>query len=329
MKSKSHKADCFVISPFKDPYNEYYRHIIKPSLKKLKVSVARADEIYGVSPIIDDVIDGIYNSKFIIAELSERNANVNYELGIAHSLGKPVILVAKHIDDIPFDYRHLRVITYDTMSANWVAKLRKDIENTVSSLTLDGIPVFPSHALSRAMSSLSESDVEKVFLTRQEMNVYLNANIHDLIHTLDICAFGLKSFRDARTHEIKRKILNGLKIRILCPTPDSLFVRQREADEHQVPGSIADSIRSLIEWAKTLNALASGEKPIMVKTYDGLPLDFYWRQEDSLCTGPYLYGRGSQQTITYALKRRTPAYDYFLNYFDDLWKDGHFSQEAS
>lgn len=329
MKTKSTKADCFVIAPFKDPYNEYYKKIIKPTLRKLKISVARADEIYSVKPIIDDVIDGIYNSKFIIAELSERNPNVNYELGIAHSLGKPVVLLAKSISDIPFDYRHLRVITYETTMANWGAKLKKDIEGTISSLILGETPVYPSIVLQKAMTAFAGSDVEKVFLTRQEMNVYLNSHLRDLKLTLDICAFGLKSFRDARTHEIRSRVRDGLKIRILCPQYDSVFVRQREADEQQVVGSIADSIRALANWANDLNSPADSEKRVTVKMYDGLPLEFYWRQEDIICTGPYLYGRGSQQTITYSLKKNSSAYDYFVNYFEDLWKDPHFANEAN
>jgi hypothetical protein len=329
MKTKSTQADCFVIAPFKEPYNDYYKTIIKPTLRKLKISVARADEIYSVKPIIDDVIDGIYNSKFIVAELSERNANVNYELGIAHSLGKPVVLLAKSINDIPFDYRHLRVIIYDATMSNGRAKLKKDIEGTISSLIIEGAPVYPSIALQRAMTAFSRSDVEKVFLTRQEMNVYLNSNLCDLKHSLDICAFGLKSFRDAKTHEIRSRIHDGLKIRILCPQYDSVFVRQREADEHQVAGSIANSIRELVIWANELNLFAGTEDSVTVKMYDGLPLEFYLRQEDIMCTGPYLYGRGSQQSITYALKKNSSAYDYFVNYFDDLWKDPHFAHAAN
>jgi hypothetical protein len=44
--------------------------------------------------------------------MSERNPNVFYELGLAHAIGKPAILVAKTEEDIPFDLRHVRVIVY-------------------------------------------------------------------------------------------------------------------------------------------------------------------------------------------------------------------------
>ncbi|WP_230684150.1 hypothetical protein [Enterobacter ludwigii] len=72
----------------------------------------RADDIWEHNAIIQDVVSLICKSSVVICDLSGKNPNVFYEADIAHSLGKKVILLAQHMDDIPFDLRHLRVITY-------------------------------------------------------------------------------------------------------------------------------------------------------------------------------------------------------------------------
>ena len=54
----------------------------------------------------------INEAKVIVADLTERNPNVFYEVGLAHAIGKEVILLAQSVEDIPFDLRHLRTIIY-------------------------------------------------------------------------------------------------------------------------------------------------------------------------------------------------------------------------
>ena len=69
--------------------------------------------LYGNKPIIQDIWSAINRAEIIVAELSGRNPNVFYEVGICHTLGKEVILLAQDIEDIPFDLRYLRVILYE------------------------------------------------------------------------------------------------------------------------------------------------------------------------------------------------------------------------
>jgi hypothetical protein len=54
----------------------------------------------------------IDKSHVVICDLTGRNANVFYEVGIAHTLGRETILITQNADDIPFDLRHLRFIHY-------------------------------------------------------------------------------------------------------------------------------------------------------------------------------------------------------------------------
>ena len=59
----------------------------------------------------------------LVAELTSRNPNVLYELGLAHALKKPVVLISSNEHDIPFDVRHIRVIYYNMNDPFWGSKL--------------------------------------------------------------------------------------------------------------------------------------------------------------------------------------------------------------
>ena len=86
---------CFVMMPFAAPHGEYYSKIYKPAIEKAGLRPVRADaEIFGTGKIIDQVWSGINAAKVLVAELTTRNPNVFYELGLAHALEKPVVLIS-------------------------------------------------------------------------------------------------------------------------------------------------------------------------------------------------------------------------------------------
>lgn len=103
---------CFVIMPFTDKLNPIYERIIKPIIKELNLTALRADEIFTSKPIIEDVWNNIKKAKFLIADLTDRNPNVFYELGLAHAFNKEVVLISQSLHDVPFDLRHFRIIIY-------------------------------------------------------------------------------------------------------------------------------------------------------------------------------------------------------------------------
>ena len=125
------QKSCFVLMPFRDPFNGYYQRIIKPLLTDLGLEVDRSDEIYTTRPIINDIWKSIWEARLVIADVTTKNPNVNYELGLCHAIGVPTILLSKTIDDVPFDYRHRRCIIYDTNDAGWEENLSKAIRRTV------------------------------------------------------------------------------------------------------------------------------------------------------------------------------------------------------
>ena len=127
---------CFVMMPFADPLGTYYDKIYRPAIEKAGLKPIRADnEIFGTGKIIDQIWTGINSAKVLIAELTQRNPNVFYELGLAHALQKPVVLISSNEDDVPFDLHHIRVIYYDVSDPFWGTKLiEKVAENLLSAI---------------------------------------------------------------------------------------------------------------------------------------------------------------------------------------------------
>lgn len=127
---------CFVMMPFAAPLGDYYSKIYKPAIEKAGLRAVRADaDIFGTGKIIDQIWAGINAAKVLVAELTTRNPNVFYELGLAHALEKPVVLVSSNEADIPFDLKHIRVIYYDMTDPFWGSKLLDKVaENILSAI---------------------------------------------------------------------------------------------------------------------------------------------------------------------------------------------------
>lgn len=98
--------------PFAEEFADIYQYLIADGLKSAGYNVKRADDIKSQSNIIGDIIEGIISSDLIVADLTGSNPNVYYELGIAHALNKKAILLTQEIDELPFDLRSYRVVSY-------------------------------------------------------------------------------------------------------------------------------------------------------------------------------------------------------------------------
>ena len=103
----------FVMMPFGDPYDVLYQDIVKPTFEEAGYTVHRADDMDNQQSILSDIVSGILNADLLVADLTDGNPNVYYELGLAHASKKPVILISQDVDGTPFDLRSYRVIAYD------------------------------------------------------------------------------------------------------------------------------------------------------------------------------------------------------------------------
>lgn len=118
---------CFVMMPFGPKSDEVYRNIIAPAVQAQGLASVRADELSTPGFILEQIRSAIQQSRICIADLTGSNPNVFYEIGLAESLKKPLILMAEQGTKLPFDLAHQRVLLYGPDQEETVHLLRRAI----------------------------------------------------------------------------------------------------------------------------------------------------------------------------------------------------------
>ena len=128
----ANKDKCFIITPLGDDTDPIRRHIegiidaaLRPALED-KYDLVVAHRISEPGSITKQIITEIYSAKLVVANLTNRNPNVMYELALRHSLGKPVIMIAEKGTPLPSDIVMERTIFYQN-DARGVIELRENI----------------------------------------------------------------------------------------------------------------------------------------------------------------------------------------------------------
>lgn len=166
-----------------------------------------------------------------------------------------------------------------------------------------------------------EWGIADIYQTRSQMNSHTATVYPHMKKEFHQIAFGVKSLRDAYDSLFVEKVKKGLKIKFITIHPDSKFLLEREKVENKQPGEIRKTIIDLISWIEKLQKIAKKSENIEIKFYDSIPLDFYSKIDDNLYVGPYLYGKESQQTISYRFSPTGKGYKYYVEYFDYLWNN--------
>jgi hypothetical protein len=105
---------AFIVMQFKEPYDTLYREVIRPVCEMFDYEAIRADDIYTGGLIIKEITQSIQEASIIIADITPNNPNVYYELGYAHRLNKPTILLSdKTQEKLPFDVSGFRTLFYE------------------------------------------------------------------------------------------------------------------------------------------------------------------------------------------------------------------------
>ena len=160
-KRRKARRQCFTIMPFGGWFDEYYETVFRPAVEAAGLEPHRADDLYRPSAIVNDIWAYTKRASVLLADMTGKNPNVFYELGLAHALAKPVILVAESIEDVPFDLRALRVILYDKNSPRWGETLAEQIRAAISEvLTSPVTAVLPTF--------LQTTDVERPTVSRHD-----------------------------------------------------------------------------------------------------------------------------------------------------------------
>jgi hypothetical protein len=128
------KNTCFVVMPFDSLFQNQYETVIKKAVEELGFECIRGDEIYSKPTIMADIWKSIRSARFIIAEMTGKNENVFYEVGLAHAIGKPIIIITRNEDDVPFDLKALRYLYYDINDPHWGDNLEKSLKSLIKKI---------------------------------------------------------------------------------------------------------------------------------------------------------------------------------------------------
>ena len=161
----SDKKHCFVIAPIGDPdsdtrkrSDQVLKHIIRPAVEGCGYAAERADEIDKPGIITSQVIQRVVNDPLVVADLTERNPNVFYELAIRHAIRKPLVQLIKKGERIPFDVAGTRTIQVDHQDLDSVEAARSEITQQIKSLERDSSNLETPISVSLDLQLLRQSD---------------------------------------------------------------------------------------------------------------------------------------------------------------------------
>jgi hypothetical protein len=130
--------------PFEDDTaNEAYEKCVKPVCEEHQLNIRRADEFLAPNVVYDDIVNEIDRATMIIVDISGKNANVFYELGISHTLKRDRTIMLTHDDlkELPFDIAHFRVIHYEDSIAS-SSELKEKLQKTLGVLLEDLLATY-------------------------------------------------------------------------------------------------------------------------------------------------------------------------------------------
>jgi len=171
--------------PFGGYFDSYYVDVFCPAIEAAGLKACRADDLYRPSAIVNDIWSYTKNARIILADLTGKNPNVFYELGLAHALAKPAILVTESLEDIPFDLRGLRIIQYDKNDPAWGSLLKDKIKASIKEILQSPesavLPTFLDVNTTAPKPSLTPQEKEVIQL-KQDLNMLQRelTNIRDV-----------------------------------------------------------------------------------------------------------------------------------------------------
>lgn len=161
------KPFVFVLMPFDVSFDDIYKLGIKRACTDIGMYCERVDEQYFEGSMLDRIYNQINHADYIIADTTNKNANVFYEIGYAHGKSKSVVLITQDVNDIPFDMQHFQHIVYDKLHIS-------ELQDKVKARLLKAVD-------DSKMNNMIESNIQfeplQVFLGKQELNTDVRTQI--------------------------------------------------------------------------------------------------------------------------------------------------------
>ncbi len=157
--------ECFVIAPIGEAESDtrkrsdqVLRHIIRPAMKECGYKAVRADEIDKPGIITSQVIQHVVSDPLVIADLSETNPNVFYELAVRHAIKKPLVQIIQKGERIPFDVAGTRTVHFDHHDLDSVECAKNEIIDQIKALEKDPSDIETPISVSLDLQNLRQSE---------------------------------------------------------------------------------------------------------------------------------------------------------------------------
>jgi hypothetical protein len=131
-------SDCFVVSPIGEIGTAIHKrarnvldYIIKPAAQAAGLRAVRADDLAQPGSITTQIIQQLISARAVVADLTDLNPNVFYELAVRDSFAKPVVLIAEEGTKLPFDLIQQRTIFFDSTDLSSAIPAQKRIEQAL------------------------------------------------------------------------------------------------------------------------------------------------------------------------------------------------------
>jgi hypothetical protein len=132
--------DRFVLMSFQPELRPVYEDHITKVATQLRLSVKRADDFFTAHAVMQDIWAAICGAQILLADCTGRNPNVFYEIGLAHVVGKPVVLITQNAEDVPFDLKAIRYIQYE-YTPRGMSLFETKLSKTILEIL---VPAFPA-----------------------------------------------------------------------------------------------------------------------------------------------------------------------------------------
>ena len=168
--AKGERKTCYVICPIGDRgtrtrlhADQVLRHLIKPAFRGKGFEILRSDHEPEPGFITSRVIQQMVEAELVIADLSDRNPNVFYELAIRHVARKPSIPIIRRGEEIPFDVAQMRTVEFNLADPDELAEARKELRAKIGAVKGRAVenPVRASLGLKKLLDSGEPQDVER------------------------------------------------------------------------------------------------------------------------------------------------------------------------
>jgi outer membrane murein-binding lipoprotein Lpp len=141
---------CFLACPIgavgsdtRERSDRVMTYVIEEALTPLGYKTVRADRINSAGRITTQIVTNIIEADLLIADLTDQNANVFYELAIRHAFNKPYVQLIEDGQLIPFDVRDMRTIHLDYRDLASAAKAKSDLADMVRDIEKGNRPESP------------------------------------------------------------------------------------------------------------------------------------------------------------------------------------------